>query len=210
MQRAKIITQARNEVSYFYCMANTKQLPGRPVPEGFTRRSFAVFRLWAMLWSKAAIDRHLALSDHTADLDLRHVYILLNVHRRDAAVQKAWLEGIFLKEDFEGIEWRGWVKEDGSQKTEDRRRKSEDRSQKTEVRRPKTEVRSQKSEVRSQKTEDRSQKTEDRRRKSEVRSQKFLLPASMLIVQMLYCSIINHHISKSTHQHITQPPLYLL
>ena len=78
-------------------MANTKQLTVRPVPEGFTRRSFAVFRLWAMLWSKVAIDRHLALSDHTADLDLRHIYILLNVHSRAAAVQKAWLEDIFQK-----------------------------------------------------------------------------------------------------------------
>lgn len=47
------------------------------------------------------------MSPATVDGDIRIIYATLNVNRRDAAIQKAWLEGIFQKEDFEGIEWRG-------------------------------------------------------------------------------------------------------
>lgn len=88
-------------------MSRTEITTGRPLPEGFTGRMFTVFVYWAMYWSVEEIAEVVCMSPHTVKMDLRKIYLALDVEERAAAGQIAWLGGIFLKEDFECIEWRG-------------------------------------------------------------------------------------------------------
>ena len=88
-------------------MGRTEIITGRPLPKEFTGRMFTVFVYYAMYWSVEEIAEVVCMSTHSVKMDLRKIYLALDVEERAAAEQIAWLEGIFQKEDFEGIEWRG-------------------------------------------------------------------------------------------------------
>jgi len=107
MHLASIFTRGRKNIPKFIRMSSINIPANRHIPQGFNERDFMVFRLWAMHWSMKEIAEVVHMSPATVDGDIRIVYATLDVNSRDAAVQKAWLEGIFQKEDFEGIEWRG-------------------------------------------------------------------------------------------------------
>ena len=104
---AGIFTPGRKKNSYFFPIERAVILEDRKLPAGFTGRMHVVFIYWAMHWSKKEIADEIYTSPDTVDWDIRKIYDLLGVNDRSAAGQKAWLEGLFRKEDFEGIEWRG-------------------------------------------------------------------------------------------------------
>lgn len=90
-------------------MGRTEITTGRQLPKDFSGRMFTVFVYRAMYWSVEEIAEVVCMSPHTVKMDLRKIYLALGVEERAAAGQIAWLEGIFQKEDFEGIEWRGFT-----------------------------------------------------------------------------------------------------
>jgi DNA-binding CsgD family transcriptional regulator len=64
-----------------------------------TNRQFAVLVFWAKEYSKEQIADFFHLSEGWANKEIRIIYKLLGVCTRHGAVDKAWLLGIFTKEN---------------------------------------------------------------------------------------------------------------